>query len=392
MSSSGLVAGVDPTGGSRSVDVAVAFTRRLRRAGLDVPIHATVTFVEAIDLLGPVDRQACYWAGRTTLVHRAVDLERYDDEFARFFDGCRPTGDTEPAAQSVALGLDDGDADEVSGADDEPPELSVRFSRDEILRHRDFGSCTPEELQELHRAIARLRVGGATRRSRRRRPSRRSQGLLDLRRTLRHSIDTGGDIVERRWTVPGIRLRRLVLLVDVSGSMEPYARTLVRFAHAASSSRRSVEVFGLGTRLTRLTRALAGHDPDQALRAAGDEVADWSGGTRLGDALASFNDRWGARGLARGATVVILSDGWDRGDPSRLGDEMARLARVAHRVVWVNPLAGVPGWTPTAGGMAAALPSVDDLLAGHDLASLEELAELVASMDAQGRRSREQQR
>ena len=367
--------------------VAVAFARRLRRVGLDVPVHASVTFAEALELLGAGDRDALFWAARATLVHRPIDLDPFDEEFARFFDGHRPVDDAPVEPEPVTVGLDDVSEDAAAGGTDagDPPELAVRFSTTEVLRHRDFAHCTPTELAELHRAIARLRVLGPARRSRRRRATHH-HGRLDLRRTLRHSIASGGDPVERHWTTASVRPRRLVLLVDVSGSMEPYARTLVRFAHAAATGRRSVEVFGLGTRLTRLTRALAGHDPDQALAAAAEEVADWSGGTRLGDGLRAFNDRWGARGLARGAVVVVLSDGWDRGDPAVLGGEMARLARVAHRIVWVNPLAGTPGFTPIAGGMAAALPSVDHLLAGHDLASLEELATLVTALDDGPRR------
>jgi uncharacterized protein with von Willebrand factor type A (vWA) domain len=166
----------------------------------------------------------------------------------------------------------------------------------------------------------------------------------------------------------------VVLLCDVSGSMEPYTRALVRFAHATVAGRRQVEVFALGTRLTRLTRSLAVRDPDAALAAAADVVDDWAGGTRLGDSLRAFNDGWGVRGMARGADVVIVSDGWDRGDPDLVGREMSRLRLVAHRVVWVNPLKASPGYAPLAGGMAAALPHVDEFLDGHSLRALDELA------------------
>ena len=168
-----------------------------------------------------------------------------------------------------------------------------------------------------------------------------------------------------------------MLLVDISGSMEPYARALLRFVHAAVIGRRQVEAFTLGTRLTRLTRELSTHDPDHALRAATGSVKDWSGGTRLGDGLGAFNDRWGVRGLARGATVVILSDGWDRGDPELLAEQMARLQRVAHALVWVNPLKVTPGYAPLARGMAAALPFVDHFVEGHSLDALQRLAELL---------------
>ncbi|MBA2326505.1 MAG: VWA domain-containing protein, partial [Actinobacteria bacterium] len=172
--------------------------------------------------------------------------------------------------------------------------------------------------------------------------------------------------------------RRIVLLFDVSGSMEPYARAILRFLHAAVAGRTRVEAFALGTRLTRITRELSSRDPDAALASAARRVPDWSGGTRLGTGMREFNDRWGVRGMARGAVVVIVSDGWDRGDPSQLGEQMARLARVAHRVVWVNPLKASPGFAPLAGGMAAALPYVDEFVEGHSLASLEHLAEVIA--------------
>jgi hypothetical protein len=172
-----------------------------------------------------------------------------------------------------------------------------------------------------------------------------------------------------------------VLLLDVSGSMDPYAREFVRFAHAAVATRRRgrVEAFGLGTRLTRLTRALGSRDPDEAMAAAADAARDWSGGTRLGDGLREFNDLWGVRGLARGAVVVILSDGWDRGDPAELAEQMARLRRVARRIVWVNPLKASEGYAPLARGMAAALPYVDDFVEGHSLAALEDLAAVVST-------------
>jgi hypothetical protein len=181
--------------------------------------------------------------------------------------------------------------------------------------------------------------------------------------------------MHRAFTVAGERQRRLVLLLDVSGSMEPYARALVRFVHAAMVGRRDVEAFALGTRLTRLTRELSTRDPDAALSAAALAVTDWSGGTRLGDGLQEFNDSWGVRGMARGATVVVLSDGWDRGDPEVMEEQMARLARVAHQVVWVNPLKASPGYEPLARGMSAALPHVDTFLEGHSLNSLKALAE-----------------
>ncbi len=195
---------------------------------------------------------------------------------------------------------------------------------------------------------------------------------------MRRSLRSGGESTPRAFRAPATRPRRIVLLCDVSGSMEPYARAMLRFLHVAVAGRGRVEAFALGTRLTRLTRELSSRDPDAALAAAADRVADWSGGTRLGEGLRTFNDRWGVRGMAHGAIVVILSDGWDRGDPEVLGAEMARLARVAHRIVWVNPLKATPEYAPLARGMAAALPYVDDFVEGHSLGALEELVAVIA--------------
>ncbi|MGH9087534.1 MAG: vWA domain-containing protein, partial [Acidimicrobiales bacterium] len=244
--------------------------------------------------------------------------------------------------------------------------------------------CTPDELAEAQRLMASSRWRGERRRTRRRRPARRRGDWPDLRRTVRQALRTGGEPINRRWLAPGDRPRRVVFLCDVSGSMAPYARALLRFLHVAVAGRRRVEAFTIGTRLTRVTRALSQHDPDAALAGAADAVPDWSGGTRLGEALAEFNDRWGIRGLARGAVVIVLSDGWDRGDPAALGREMARLRRVAHRVVWVNPLKGTPGYAPLVRGMAAALPHVDQFVEGHSLASLEALALVLDDAGAAG--------
>lgn len=358
----------------------VAFARLLRRAGLAVPVSSVVTFTRALAELGLDRPDGVYWAGRTTLVRRGEDLPTYDRCFAAFFLGCEPTRGPEPPApvHTVAYdepasdrGVDDGDGPEPE------PDTSVRWSRLEVLRHRDLAACTEAELAELWQLVATIRLAGSLRPSRRTVPDRRAGAALDLRRTVREALRTGGEPVRRRTRRPGTRERRVVLLVDVSGSMEPYARGLLRFANAAVLARRSVEVFTLGTRLTRLSRELATRDPDAALRRATAAVADFSGGTRLGDTVREFNDRWGVRGLARGADVVILSDGWDRGEPEELAEQMARLHRVAHRVIWVNPLKASPGYAPLARGMAAALPHVDRFVEGHSVASLQELAALV---------------
>jgi uncharacterized protein with von Willebrand factor type A (vWA) domain len=366
-------------------ETAVAFAEALRARGVAVPTDAVVTFARALAAAGTTPTGA-YWAGRATLVRRPEDVAAYDQAFAEVLGGLR-RADVHAVPRPVEVLLD-ADADDEPGGDDgsaddevpDPDVRTVRWSAVEVLRRRDLAACTPDELRQAYRLMADLRIVAPRRTSRRRRPAPPGRGDLDLRRTVRRSLHTGGEVLRHPTTTTGDRPRRLVLLLDVSGSMEPYARGLARFAHAAVAGRRrgQVEVFALGTRVTRITRELSTHDPDAALRRAGDAVADWAGGTRLGDGLRRFNDRWGVRGIGRGATVVILSDGWDRGDPRALGDELARLGRVAHRIVWVNPLKGSPGYAPLAGGMAAALPYVDEFVEGHSVASLEALAEVVS--------------
>ena len=246
-----------------------------------------------------------------------------------------------------------------------------------MLRHKDFAAYDDDELRLAQQLMTRLRLAGPPRVSVRMSPARRGS-RPDLRRTMRHALRAGGEPIRRAWREPGDRLRRLVLLLDISGSMEPYARAMLRFVQAAVGGRQRVEAFAFGTRLTRLTRELGGRDPDSALRRAAERVDDWSGGTRLGECLRTFNDEWGTRGMARGAIVVILSDGWDRGDPAVLAEQMERLQRVVHSLIWVNPLKVTPGYAPLARGMAAALPYVDHFVEGHSLAAMEELAAVIA--------------
>lgn len=361
----------------------VAFGARLRAEGIEVPVSAVLMWVEALGTVGTQRPEDVYWAGRATLVRRPEDRPAFDTAFADFFLGVDPTDapqDTTPAVgadpqepEEQPRSTDSGD----EGGDETDPETpeQLRWSRMEVLSHRDLAGCSPDELEELWAALATMRLRPARRRSRRRR--RAGRGEIDVRRTVRAAMARGGEPVQSLHRAPTTRPRRIVLLVDVSGSMEPYARALLRFGHAAVQSGRNVEVFAFATRLTRLTRELATRDPDAALARVAASAQDISGGTRLGEALAEFNGAWGVRGTARGAEVVIVSDGWDRGDPDVLGEQMARLHRVAHRVVWVNPLKASPGYAPLAAGMAAALPHVDDFVEGHSLASLEELATLL---------------
>jgi uncharacterized protein with von Willebrand factor type A (vWA) domain len=368
---------------------AVGFARVLRAAGLRVPTGSTVTFAEALGVLGWGSGDDVYWAARATLCNRPEDVERFDACFRAWFASldATPTGAGLGAPHDAVVALDAPGGGEDPDDADAPdagavPILTVRFSRAETLRHRDFATYTAAEHDEARRVLADLRVSAAPRRSRRLAPARAARRRPDVRRTMRAALRTEGEPLRRAWRSPTTRERRLVVLCDVSGSMEPYARVLVRFLHSAVVARTQVEAFAFGTRLTRITRELSNRDPDAAIANAARRVVDWSGGTRIGAALREFNDTWGVRGTARGAVVVVISDGWDRGEPELLGEQMARLARVAHRIVWVNPLKATPGFAPLAAGMAAALPYVDDFVEGHSIASLTELAGIIAAVDA----------
>ncbi|MDQ3470292.1 MAG: VWA domain-containing protein [Actinomycetota bacterium] len=359
----------------------MAFARILRGAGLAVPVSTVVSFAEALGAVGLAHRNDVYWAGRTTLVRRPEDVAVYDRAFAVFWESAEAADadDADADVVSVTLAMDqdeDGDDGEPPAAPSDEPQIELRFSATEVLRHKDFAAYDDGELAAAHHLMARMRFTGSPRRALRLMPSGR--GRPDLRRTVRAALRTEGEPLRWLTRAPATRFRRLVLLLDVSGSMESYARELLRFVQAAVAGRRRVEAFALGTRLTRLTRELESRDPDHALALAAERVVDWSGGTRLGDGLRMFNDRWGVRGMARGAVVVILSDGWDRGEPEQLAEQMKRLGRVAHRVVWVNPLKVTPGYAPLARGMAAALPHVDRFVEGHSIDALERLAEILA--------------
>jgi hypothetical protein len=374
----------------------VTFANLLRGSGLDVPVGSAITFAKALGAVGLDDRDHVFWAGRATLVRRPEDRDIFDRVFAEFFED-RRSFVPRSSPRSVMIELDSGE-DEGALADtgeDQPPSdeptLSVRYSATELLRRLDFASYGASEWVQARRLIAELRAHAETRRSRRLRRSSRRHGSLDLPGTVRAALASDGEAINRAWRRPTERPRRLVYIVDISGSMQPYARAFLRFAHATVSARANgeTEIFVLGTRLTRITRALSWRDPDAALADAGRLVEDWYGGTRLGAGLQYFNDRWGNRGMARGAIVVIMSDGWDRGDPTELAREMARLKRVSRRVVWVNPLRASPGYEPVARGMAAALPFVDDFVDGHSLASLEALVAIIAG-EGDRRRSADQ--
>jgi uncharacterized protein with von Willebrand factor type A (vWA) domain len=345
-------------------------------------MDAVLTFASALVAVGLADEDRCYWAGHAVFVHRPEERARYREVFCSFFSGTLQVPPEElvapPEPPPLTLVADDEqageDRDELAG-----PIEHLRYSAVEILSDRPFVSLTEEELLTALQLVAAARHAVPLRPSRRlRRTSSSHPGALDLRRTVRRALRTGGvpTVLERRR--PGTRPRTVVMLLDVSGSMGPSVRPLLSFAHSLARAGWRLELFSLGTRCTRVTRALRWRHAELALRQVHEAVEDLGGGTRLGEGLASFNDRYGVAGMARGACVVIASDGWDRGDPAQLAAEMARCHRVAHKMVWVNPLKATEGYAPLARGMAAALPFVDDFVSGSSVAALTELAAVLS--------------
>jgi uncharacterized protein with von Willebrand factor type A (vWA) domain len=369
------------TAGERDfTDIVVGFARTLRHAGVPAGPERVQAMLAALAELDVLAADQVYWAGRLTLCSDPEDLPRYDAAFALYFGGRTAGADRRTGSPPRVLRAAPFEIDAAAGPDQreagEPP-FSVRASRHEVLRHKDVSALDPAERDELRRLFALLAPRVTGRRTLRYQPAPR--GRIDLGATARRMLSQGGEASRLSRRRHRLAPRRLVLLIDVSGSMAPYADALLRFAHAATRCRPAgTETFTVGTRLTRITRELRLRDPDAALAAAGRAVPDWSGGTRLGDVLKAFLDLWGQRGVARGAVVVLCSDGWERGDPAELGQQLARLARLAHRLVWVNPHKGRDGFAPATGGMLAALPHIDNLVAGHSFAALEQLAEVIA--------------
>jgi uncharacterized protein with von Willebrand factor type A (vWA) domain len=359
-------------------EILLGFARALRAAGVPVTQDRAQGYLEAVSLVGLTDARATYDAGRATLCASPDDLARYDQVHEAYFnarDGLpRPRSPEESLPSYGGMPLSEGEG-EGDGADADDV-VRAAASDTEVLRHRDVASLSATEKARLASMFATLRPRPPRRRTSRH--QRWHRGTVDASRTLRASLRHMGEPAEIAWRRRGIKPRRVVLLVDVSGSMSGYADALLRLAHRLTQAGGAVETFTVGTRLTHVTRALKGKDAERALIAAGETVPDWSGGTRLGETLRIFLDRWGQRGLARGAVVVVFSDGWERGDPAQLAEQMARLSRIAHKVVWVNPHRGKRGYEPVQQGVVAVLPHVDEFVAGHSLATYAELVEVLA--------------
>ncbi|WP_026422985.1 vWA domain-containing protein [Actinokineospora inagensis] len=346
----------------------VGFAAALRAAGVACGPDRVQAYLAAVELVDLADVSQVYWAGRLTLCAEPDDLPRYDNAFHAWFTGDtprapRPTKETRPQRGHIA-----SLSPTSAGTGDNAMHVDRLASSQEVLRHRDIADLTAAERAHLREMIDLLRPEPPLRAAVRWRPAPR--GRIDDRRTLRLMRATGGEPMRLARKRRARKPRRVVLLIDVSGSMASYADALLRFAHAMAR-RSPTEMFTLGTRLTRLTRQLRQRDPELALAAAARAVPDYAGGTRLGETLRTFLDRWGQRGVARQAVVVLFSDGWERGDTTLLGTQMARLSRLAHRVLWVNPHAGSPVYQPVQSGIAVALPHIDSLLAGHSVATLD---------------------
>lgn len=372
--------------GDAIVGHVVTFGRVLHEAGLEIGPGRVADALRALDTVDLARQEDVYFALRQTLVSRQDELDLFDRAFSAWFlrAPVLPPVRSRTSAD-VSTRLADAQTERLRTRGDEEDDspgdpLELGASGHELLREKDFAELTGDELRILRDLIARLARTRPTRLSRRRAADPRG-GSLDVRRLIRRSLRTGGDPVDRplraRTAVP----RKLVVLCDVSGSMDSYARALLLFLHAVVGTGRGVEAFAFGTRLSRLTPELATRDPDAALDRCTEAVVDWGSGTRIGASLREFNETYGRRALSRGAIVLVVSDGWEREDPELVGREMAKLARAAYAVVWVNPLKGNPQYQPLAGGMRAALPHVDRFLPGHNLRSLEELAAVLAGIE-----------
>ncbi len=381
--------------------LAGALSERLHAAGVPVTPARTADFARALALVRPESRRRMYWTARAIYVTDPHQSAAFDAVFTEVFgshapaepfepdamqNSSAPADERTPSSQSATTTGEVGDgrlsSQPASGESDEDgQETQVPLalaSDEERLASKRFDGLEPHELAQLYGLMEGLRLATPSRHTRRYRHGRRGS-RIDLRRTLRGSLRTGGDPIRlarrRRRDTP----RRLVMLCDISGSMEPYARAYLQFLTCAAGAGPNAEAFVFATRLTRLTRALSSRHPDRAIQRAAAAAPDWSSGTRIGDALKEFNDHHGRRGMARGAIVVILSDGWERGDPQLVGREMERLSRLAHRIVWVNPRVAASEFTVGAGGMVAALPYCDALVSGHSFAALGEVVEAIGA-------------
>lgn len=386
----------------------ILFGRLLRALGLDINPGRMIDLVQALEHVNLARKSDFYFTARSLLVHDREDLPLFDQAFELFWRAPREktlfselfqAGTEAPrdeplvtAGELEELEQENDDAD-ADGDDDEVQEVievTRTYSTREVLRHKDFGELSPDEMQSVKWFMAQMVWELGLRRTRRQRPGRGRR--LDLRRSLRRNLRYGGELIEWPNRQFKYKPRPLIVVADISGSMERYTRLLLHFIYSlAKRLEQQVEAFVFSTHLTRITRQLRNKEIDRALEEVSYEVTDWSGGTRIGDSLKTFNFEWGRRVLGRGAIVLLISDGWDRGDPDLLRKEIGRLQRSCHRLVWLNPLLGSTEYEPLTRGMQASLPYIDDFLPVHNLASLEDLALHLQNLTAEKRPSRRQQ-
>ena len=370
------------TVGTEFVDILIEFGDELRDAGIAVGTGDAMTYVQAVSLLNPADLGDVYWAGRGTLVSRRDLIPTYDRVFKSFFLDVETQGDSELKAMmrattstAATLEVPSPDPGEGEESNEEEAQLGYMASGAQVWRNKAFAACTDQELATIRRIVSDIKLTPPRRRTRRTITAKNGP-RLDPRRMARETMRSHGDPTRLFRQKRRLRIRPLVFILDVSGSMSDYSRNLLQFAYSARRAADKVEVFCFGTRLTRITRSLDRRKPDDALNLAATAVFDWDGGTRIGQSLDQFIKRWGRRGLSRGSIVVICSDGLDRGDPALLEASMEKLSRLSHRIVWMNPHKGdVKDFRPNSLGMMVADPFIDEIFSGHNLASLEQFAE-----------------
>ena len=368
--------------GTDFVDVLVEFGDELRNAGVVVGTNDTMTYVEAVSLINPADLIDVYWAGRGTLVNRKDQISVYNRIFQKFFLDVEAAADSElksmmraTTALSATLEVPSPDPGQGEESKEEEAQLGYMASGAQVWRNKAFAACTDQELATIRRIVSDIRLTPPRRRTRRTLSSKNGP-RFDPRRMALETMRSHGDPIKLFKQQRRLRIRPLVFILDVSGSMSDYSRNLLQFAYSARRAADKVEVFCFGTRLTRITKSLDRRKPDDALNLAAATVFDWDGGTRIGESLNQFIKRWGRRGLSRGSIVVICSDGLDRGDPALLESSMEKLSRLCHRIVWMNPHKGdEANFKPNSLGMMVADPFIDEIYSGHNLASLEQFAE-----------------
>lgn len=374
----------------------VGFVHLLRSMGIQVGSGQLIDLAQGLTFVSLTDREALRDAARCTLITKPEDLPLFEAAFGFYF---RPISGFDPAQMAIPViripqrplriprkkpVAGENPGDDSSDTEEHKVGVTLAYTASETLRTRDFGSFSYDEVQQARVMMRQMRWRPAMRRTRRTQRTKQ-RGRVDMRRIIRDSLRFGGEPVHLAYRRPRQRQRPLVVLCDISGSMDRYSRMLLQFVHTLNDGVGMVESFVFGTRLTRVTRLLRSKDVDDAVALVSKQVLDWSGGTRIGNTIREFNVKWSRRVMSRGPVVLIISDGWDRGDPSLLSKEMARLQRSCHRLIWLNPLLGNARYQPLTQGMQAALPYIDDFLPVHNLLSVEQLGQTLATVGASKR-------